>query len=285
MKKLNLGCGTTYHRDWINMDIVPQSPDIVAHDFTKGLPFDANSIDVCYSSHVLEHLRKEEADLFIREQNRVLKPKGIIRVVVPDLEVICRNYLKYLDEVVAGNTEHEFRYDFSLLELFDQTTRDQSGGEIGKLWALNQIKDKEYAISRQGEVSEDAIKAFQGSKRAHADYTKRIKKIFTKQGFRKAVTKGRQFAALFIVRGLLGKKASNAAHEGFFRNSGEIHRKMYDKYSLKRLLSLHEFIDIRVCSAEESRIPDFNQFQLDAINGTPIRPDSLYMEAVASDHF
>lgn len=282
MKKLNLGCGSTYHRDWINVDIAPQSPDIIAYDFTKGLPFDSNSIDVCYSSHVLEHLRKEEADLFIGEQKRVLKPKGIIRVVVPDLEVICRNYLKYFDEVVAGNTEHEFRYDFSLLELFDQTTRDRSGGEIAKLWASNQIKDKQYVFARQGKISEDELSSLQGNKRTQAAHTKRIKKILTRQGFGKAVNKGRYYATILIVRSLLGKKASKSTKEGLFRNSGEVHRMMYDKYSLRRLLTFHKFIDIRVCNADESRIPDFDQYQLDAINGNPIRPDSLYMEAICN---
>src|SRR4249919_1827635 len=144
MKMLNIGCGRKYHTQWTNIDLVSSSPCVIGHDLTKGLPFDENSFDVCYSSHVLEHLRKAEASFFIKEQKRVLKRDGIIRVVVPDLEVICRNYLKYLDELVSGDLTHEFRYDYSLLEMYDQTTRDKSGGELLEVWRSKNVPDLEF---------------------------------------------------------------------------------------------------------------------------------------------
>ena len=118
MKMLNIGCGACRHSDWVNLDLNPNSPDVIALDATKGLPFESNAVDVCYSSHVLEHLSREEATSFIGEQRRVLKNGGVIRVVVPDLERICRLYLAYLDDLVNGSKAQEFRYDYTLLELF-----------------------------------------------------------------------------------------------------------------------------------------------------------------------
>jgi hypothetical protein len=40
------------------------------------------------------------------------------------------------------------------------------------------------------------------------------------------------------------------------------------------------FIDVRVCRADDSRIPDFNSYGLDMIEGKIRKPDSLFMEAM-----
>jgi hypothetical protein len=71
-----------------------------------------------------------------------------------------------------------------------------------------------------------------------------------------------------------------AFEEGVFRNSGEIHRWMYDRYSLRRLLEQAGFIDVRICRADESRIPDFNSYNLDVVEGKVRKPVSLFMEGI-----
>ena len=54
-------------------------------DATKGIPLDGGSVEVLYSSHMLEHLDRDDADRFLMEVLRVLKPGGLIRIAVPDL--------------------------------------------------------------------------------------------------------------------------------------------------------------------------------------------------------
>jgi hypothetical protein len=79
-----------------------------------------------------------------------------------------------------------------------------------------------------------------------------------------------------------GADANKAFREGLFRESGEIHRWMYDRFSLQRLLIHAGFVDAKVCEADKSAIPDFNSYDLD-IHGEIVRkPDSLYMEGVKS---
>jgi predicted SAM-dependent methyltransferase len=63
------------------------------HDVRNPLPFPTDSADVIYSSHLLEHLYFEEAGKLVRECFRVLKAGGVLRVVVPDLGAIVREYL------------------------------------------------------------------------------------------------------------------------------------------------------------------------------------------------
>ncbi len=81
-------------------DALPEN--ILVHDLSKGIPFDDASVDVVYHSHVLEHLDRDIVNGFLLEVKRVLRTGGIHRIVVPDLEFACRNYLTHLEEV-AGN--------------------------------------------------------------------------------------------------------------------------------------------------------------------------------------
>jgi hypothetical protein len=56
---------------------------------------------------------------------------------------------------------------------------------------------------------------------------------------------------------------------------------MYDRISLKTLLENAGFHKVRVCTATESLIPDFKQYNLDTDEVGKIRkPDSLFMEAI-----
>jgi len=60
-------------------------PDnILVHDLRNPLPYESE-VDAVYRSHLLEHLDKPIALGFIKENYRVLKSGGILRVVVPDL--------------------------------------------------------------------------------------------------------------------------------------------------------------------------------------------------------
>jgi hypothetical protein len=66
---------------------------------------------------------------------------------------------------------------------------------------------------------------------------------------------------------------------GRFRNEGEIHRWMYDRFSLARLLQEFGLVDIVVRTAGESYIPNWLSYKLDLEeNGTIVKPDSLFME-------
>jgi predicted SAM-dependent methyltransferase len=131
--KVNLGSGADCLDDWINIDhsfnarlakhprlrhllfrigILPKRfyeiswpKDIMIHDLRKKLPLNDNSVDFIYSSHFIEHLNKDEAEKLSRECLRVLKKGGIIRLSVPDLELIARDYLEELSDSKTERTE------------------------------------------------------------------------------------------------------------------------------------------------------------------------------------
>lgn len=57
---------------------------VVYGDVRKRLKFSRDSVDYIYSSHLLEHLFRDEAIFFLKECFRVLKTEGKIRICLPD---------------------------------------------------------------------------------------------------------------------------------------------------------------------------------------------------------
>nr|WP_268747095.1 methyltransferase domain-containing protein [Methylacidiphilum kamchatkense] len=66
-------------------------------DIVKGLPIAENSADFVYCSHVLEHLSLEDCRMALRNTFKILKPNGIFRCVLPDLEYEAKNYSSNTD--------------------------------------------------------------------------------------------------------------------------------------------------------------------------------------------
>lgn len=272
MKLLNMGCGTVFHSAWVNVDIVSSSPDVKVCDIRKKLPYPDAEFDACYSSHVIEHLKQEEANQLLAESWRILKPKGVIRVVAPDLEAIVREYLKALEKVEAGVKEAELDYDWMMLELYDQVVRSFRGGQMACFLDNPNILNKDFVFSRIGDELENHV--------ARKLVKKSLWEKLKAENSFWLIQKVRNNIAKYLVTIVAGSEAKQALEEGLFRNSGEIHRWMYDRFSLRRLLERAGFVDIRVCRADESRILDFNSYNLDIVDGKVRKPDSLFMEAI-----
>ncbi len=154
---LNLGCGRRFHPDWVNLDIAPADPAVIQHNLLEPLPLDDGTCGVVYHSHVLEHIPKGQAPAFIAECFRVLAPGGVIRIAVPDLEGIAREYLKQLD--AANHEQHEWM----TIELVDQLARHRSGGQMLEYWKQNPMPAEELVLKRMGQEASDFIQQFRGS--------------------------------------------------------------------------------------------------------------------------
>jgi SAM-dependent methyltransferase len=273
-KLLNIGCGETLHPEWVNIDIVASASAVQAYDVRRGLPYADRMFDACYCSHMLEHISKDEARVIVDEVYRVLKENGIARFVVPDLEQIVRLYLKSLEDVTSGHGEREKDYDWMTLELYDQAVRSYPGGEMGVYLADSALSNKAFIVSRIG------LEAERIWQRNMIPTGARIISKLKSMKLPWFVRQLRIELASFLVMIIAGAGANKAFREGLFRESGEIHRWMYDRFSLERLLTQAGFVDVKVCRADMSAIPDFNSYDLDTQCEIVRKPDSLYMEAV-----
>ena len=145
---LNLGCGSRFFNNWTNIDFVSNSPFVKKYNLLKGIPFKDDIFKVVYHSHVLEHFPKDMAIYFLSECFRVLKKNGILRIAVPDLEQICRLYIEQLNNVRSDPSSlNQSNYDWITLELYDQTVRNVSGGEMAKYWSQVNILNEKWLIN------------------------------------------------------------------------------------------------------------------------------------------
>jgi hypothetical protein len=155
------GCGLSAPDDWLNYDASPtlrvqQIPilgrlltrgltsfprGVMYGDVVRGLPVQTGTCSAVYCSHVLEHLSLADLRRALRETKRILALGGIFRGVLPDLEILAREYtadtdtkaaITFMDKTMLGvherprgtlgamraafgNSQHLWMWDFKAL--------------------------------------------------------------------------------------------------------------------------------------------------------------------------
>lgn len=92
-RRIHLGCGNTLLPGWLNVDLLGRVPADVGLDMKKPLPFADASVDAIFTEHMVEHLTYTESLALVCECERVLRPGGVLRIVVPDFELYVRSYM------------------------------------------------------------------------------------------------------------------------------------------------------------------------------------------------
>lgn len=156
------GCGFSAGAGWRNFDASPtlrlervpglgrfvfkntrRFPQEVEYgNIVRGLPVPDASCAGVYASHVLEHLALHDLRRALANTYRILRPGGIFRLVVPDLEELAQAYLGSQDREAAlrfvrdtglglerrvhgpaqllvalfGNSQHRWMWDYKALE-------------------------------------------------------------------------------------------------------------------------------------------------------------------------
>ena len=89
--KLNLGCGKrNFGEDWEHID-GSKYAHIHSHNIVE-LPFDNETVDLIYASHVFEYFDREECTEVLEKWKKCLKPGGILRFAVPDFAKYSQLY-------------------------------------------------------------------------------------------------------------------------------------------------------------------------------------------------
>lgn len=124
LQRVNLGCGHSPTPGWCNYDnsfsvrlakypllvlaleklrlltegqksfiSYARNSNIIWADATKHIPLPDNCVEALYTSHMVEHLDRNEVILFLREARRLLAPHGVLRIGVPDLRKLVSQYV------------------------------------------------------------------------------------------------------------------------------------------------------------------------------------------------
>jgi hypothetical protein len=239
------------------VDLHPSGDDVIAADLRRPLPFPDGCFTAVYAAHLLEHLEPAVAFGLMNECRRVLRPTGIVRIVVPDLERVARDYLASLDRAAAADATADARWEHRWLtvELLDQLVRTRPGGTMRRWWSCDPVPCRGLIEARLGAEATAGITAIAEERR-------------------------RTGAAAVTPEAILHDAPTSARGAARFAARGERHLWMYDRVSLAGLLAETGFVDVRPVTAVESRIADFTTSELDTDStGAPHKPDSLFMEA------
>jgi SAM-dependent methyltransferase len=97
--KVHIGCGGHELPGWVNID---NHPAPLAINLDWGLPLPNHSARFVFLAHLLEHLfHPVQSSRLLAEIERVLKPGGVVRIVVPDIEKYLRAYTDGNDAFLA----------------------------------------------------------------------------------------------------------------------------------------------------------------------------------------
>ena len=284
--KVNLACGGTFIQgeNWINLDFSPTCDAVRKADLLAPLPFATGSVAIVYSSHFLEHIPRKHVPTFLLECFRILKPGGMIRLVMPDLEEMCREYL-----LRREREEHE-KADFVVLEMVDQCVRLRSGGELGQLYRVY-AADPERNADMIGYVK---IRTGEDLKPVSTVLTDVMGKQTTQTGFPtmenlNLLKKVRFFTDRlwrrimnFYFDLLISRLPPTFREQNIsFAGVGERHHWLWDFHQLKRVLLTAGFVNIERTEFNKSRVEENVFYMLDADNvGLPRKgAESMYVEA------
>lgn len=270
---LNLGCGSNIHPAFVNVDINP-GPGVVAHDLRQGIPFADGTFDLVYHSTMLSTMRPAEALAFTRECRRVLKPGGVLRVVTEDLEQMCRVYLEKLEGALKGGPQSAADYEWMMLELYDQATREREGGGMLDYLIQDPLLNEAFIYSRVGIQGKSMVAGARA--RARARQAQQPAKSHPLSNLK---TRLRQL----VLETILGRDGVQAYRVGKFKlTSGQVSYRMYDRYSLSQLFLRAGLSDVSLKTPTQSAYPHWDELTLDVSAGVPARPHALIMEGIRS---
>lgn len=272
--KINLGCGGRYRPDWTNVDFIARPPHVIGHDLSRPLPFAPNRAEMVYASHVLEHFSRSDGLRLLKECHRVLAPGGVIRIVVPDLEAIARNYLHCLEARRADDQRDETDHLWSVLTMIDQLSRNRGGGDMVAFLRDRPKEVLENVFRLEGPEIENLHKNLRRPPQVQNQALRlrtRVRRLLSNTV---RITRG---AMLRVIIGPLGDEYVRV---GKFRLSGEAHYWMYDSASLGSALAEAGFSSIVVRKADESYLPGWAEECLDTEpDGRVYKPLSLFLES------
>jgi len=244
--KLNMGCGSRYHDGalWENINYPGNPPKVKHVNLHKGLPYTANTFSFIYTSHVLDHFIPAKTEFIVNEVMRCLKPGGVVRISLPDLEFNCRRYLNSIEE----NSTNPCKHRWFVIELLDQMTRTQAGGEKAIF-----LREARKRADIQGWLRPLlGYEMLQHLDRPDPVPPRNMQRVSN------------------WLRGLCYSRQ--------FEKSGERHLWTYDWISLSDLLCRTGFVEITRQSCMESLYKPHLAENLDVENGKEYKPGSLYVE-------
>jgi predicted SAM-dependent methyltransferase len=102
---LHIGCYGAKIEGFKRLDIFQHGDVDYVQDAKDLSNFTSESVEEIYASHVFEHFKKGERQAVLKEWWRVLKPKGVLWISVPDFDAVVELYCRN-NKVLSVWTDH-----------------------------------------------------------------------------------------------------------------------------------------------------------------------------------
>lgn len=138
---LNIGAGQYVINNFKSLDFYSEhyypnkkkfNKERVEYDIRQdNVPYEDNSVDNIYCSHVIEHIEEEYVIKLIKECFRVLKPSGVLRISCPDgkflfnVSSFSNNYWNWRAQGSFSNKQR-FTTDWNSIDQYDYLIRELS---------------------------------------------------------------------------------------------------------------------------------------------------------------
>lgn len=143
MLKLHLGCGPDYKDGYTNVDIRKEVRADLHADVRK-LSLEDATVDEILARNILEHFPIAETVTILGEWRRILKPDGVLMIIVPDIRYWSQQYLNkiiksddFVYRMYGGQTSpydiHYTGFDDSLIRQYCL----DAGFEDGKIFVTS----------------------------------------------------------------------------------------------------------------------------------------------------
>lgn len=243
LRCLNLACGTRMHSDWINADF---------SQYAK----------------LAKHPRLARFLYFIR----LLSADRYRRLQSVDPNILCINLLKGLP---FPSDHFDVVYHSHFLEHLDRSAvpkfltecrRVLKPGGVLRISLPDLHKLASWYLASNSRLCKETSPAEMESHLRHIDA------LFDQMVREETSGASNQIAIVRWIERILGHSA---------KNMGELHKWMYDYYSLKAVLEKVGFHSVNEHSATTSAVPDWSRFDLDTNpDGSVYKPESLFVEAL-----
>jgi SAM-dependent methyltransferase len=137
-------------------------------DLSRPFRFPDRTFEAVLATHVLEHLHPDVAERCLRETHRVLAPGGVLRVAVPDLDLMVARYdpadpEEFLRGIYQGrgsnanwSARHWWHYNAASLEAL---LRQTGFTEVERReFRQGRLPDVERVDTRPGSLFVEAVK-------------------------------------------------------------------------------------------------------------------------------
>ena len=122
LNKINIGSGTDIKNDYINVDHRSlEGVDVVAD--VSALPFDENTIEEIFASHVVEHFTERKIEQILKHWYSLLIKNGKMIIIVPNIHDMASRMVRgeiswdQFRSVALGGQDYESDYHFNLFSV------------------------------------------------------------------------------------------------------------------------------------------------------------------------